>query len=94
MTKKHPEALVSLFGGPLDGRTLAIDSHESRFCEMDGFTYERTDSQLGDYRVYRYAPEEGSAPAVEIHDGATTENLLERDLDQFAAAEKKTAKKS
>lgn len=83
---KTPEALVSLSGGPLDGRSTLIDTHETLGIDVDGVHYERTDASLGDHRVYRYAPEAGSAPGVELRESAVQTNILARDLDELGDA--------
>lgn len=80
MSKKT--ALVVLHGGPYDGRTLAVASHDELDLLEDGAYYVRQDQQEGDYRVYRFAVADGEALPTTQSAGPEQENLLHRDLAQ------------
>lgn len=79
MTHKTEAAIVFL-GGPHDGLTSTIDSHETLTTTKDDATYVRTDQQLGDHRVYHFTLGDGEAPPTETRIGPDGENLLDRDL--------------
>lgn len=84
MTHK-PEAKIVFLGGPHDGLTTEIDTHETLQTERDGAQYVRTDQQLGDHRVYQFTLGDGEAPdAGVVAAGDEGEGLLARDLAALA----------
>lgn len=81
MTKHKPQALVVFQGGPRDGQTSTVESHEQTTVDHDDLTsYVRSDQQHGDYRVYVYTPGDGVALPTSVVSVTPAEPTLARDL--------------
>lgn len=93
MTSKKHDALIVLLGGPHDGRTLSIASHDAVFHDEDGATYARQDAQQGDHRVYAYTTADGEALPTAVVAPVDGETTLERDMRELDAERKARAKK-
>lgn len=56
------ESLVVLRGGPKDGQTTTLPGHDvEEFTTTDGESYQRSDEQEGNFRVYRFTGEHATS---------------------------------
>lgn len=81
MTKAKAEALVVFSGGPRDGQTDTVASHDVLVIDHDeNATYVRSDAQHGDARIYTYAPGDGAALPTGVVSVTPPAPTLARDL--------------